>query len=212
MAKMIPSTDPIDPPRRGRPRTDEPAPAPGAPVKSDRWTLPIEDGAIDWARMRPERREQLRKMVNAGAPDAPRAAAPGTVTPTEVAEVFAPLVTLLYRGLSVAVVARTATLLHCAPADAAGMALTDDEIQTLQGPTIKVIEKYGGAALTKYGPEVTLVLGLAGIYGGKFAAVQMALHQKPSVTAAVHESGQIAQEPRLHLARPEVADAQPRSL
>lgn len=96
-----------------------------------------------------------------------------------------------------------ARLYHCSPADAAIVALSDDERAALSAPLVRVVNKYAGSAFLKYGDEITLLSLLAMTGAGKMATLkaQLAVTRSARGPVDIRRPRETAEEkPRMVLA------------
>jgi len=132
--------------------------------------LTADGGSIQWDRMRPRTKDQLRTLLassdtaaNLGAP-VPGADAGAAVDPA--------IVGMLYGSLGMLMVSAARAKGYTAE-QANVLIFTPEEKAALQDPTAKVLSKYAGS-MGKYQDEITLCVTLGMVLTGKLSNLRKA--------------------------------------
>lgn len=153
------------------------------------------DGTFDLETLRAETREKLKRAVSdAGLPAALGIAPQAGAVPEVVdARTVEPMYLLVGR-----IEAAIAVKVWKIPQEKAIQIFTysPQELMALTPPTARVLNKYGGAFLARYGDEVSLAMALLAVHQQKVMAVQaiMAQQQDEKARAAAMEQARRAAE------------------
>lgn len=168
---------------------ETPRPRPAAAVTrkpKPRLSVPLTDeGGIDLENMQPENREKLERALGSSRLPAPAAASSDKLDPDLVKVVFATLGNVLAsavaRGGAPAAVAKA-------------MALSDEELTSLAGPTARLLDKYLPGAMSRFGEEFAWSLAVASVVMPRYALLQE-LRAKPTEKAAPSQGIPMVAEP-----------------